>query len=75
MSIPEIPTFIVVFVTRDTLPNYLAHLQQAKHKSQAKVPELVPKQDLVCVVCFVQFKNHVRYRKHLVKTHKVQLKI
>ncbi|KAG2193987.1 hypothetical protein INT47_000775 [Mucor saturninus] len=42
-----------------------------KKKITCEAPEMIS-DTLLCRVCLVQFKNQVRYRRHLIKTHKIK---
>ena len=57
-------------VTFEEQSLFLEHLQQ-NHKSQYEIPQ-IKSRDLICRVCFVKYKNKVRYRRHLIKVHNVK---
>lgn len=52
-------------------PDTDAEQASKRTKPTVDTPDLISS-TLSCRVCLVQFKNQTRYRRHLVKTHKIK---
>lgn len=71
VALTKVPVKRVTRSSSDLHNDSSVEQAQKKKRPTYETPEIIS-ETLLCRVCFVQFKNQTRYRRHLIKIHEIK---